>query len=284
MWDFKNIIKTTVSLKAIFYCRKVPIFMSVLFFALINIGFAFPFVVGVVKLDQINITNYIPIEAVESFEKDPSSDFLSTMKIEQGILSGDTPEGMTEIAMDDYVILLDLDDEYEKLKASNGSKDELYSKSYVAHVTRDYILINFGVEIIATYSNFEQTNFAQMAKIDILNFFLINTLRSSMKQWVVPLFMFFYVVFLLMNSVFIVGMSVLALLFRVGDRIKLSFKETFNVVIYSSVIPTVIAAFTSVFFNMLGINLLIYNFGTFLVYMAVRRRFMKNPKLPIGDI
>jgi len=284
MWDVKNIIKTTISLKAIFLCRKAPILISVLFFALINTGFAFPFVVGVVKLDQINITNYIPIEAVESFEKDESSDFLTTMKIENGVLSGNTPEGMTELRMDDYVILVDLDDEYDKANEKNGSKNEQSTKNYVARVTRDYIDISLGVEIVATYSNFEQTHFEKMNKTDILNFFLINTLRSSMKQWVVPLFMFFYVVFLLMNSVFIIGMSVLALLFRVGDRIKLTFKETFNVVIYSSVIPTVIAAFTSIFFNMLGVNLLIYNFGTFLVYMAVRRRYMKNPKLPIGDI
>lgn len=282
MWNFRDIIKTTISIEAIYRCRKTPLIISLFFFIMINVGFAFPFVFGVVKLDQINVTNYIPIEAVTDFEEDPTTDFLRSYHVQDGELMGNSPEGITTINIDSYSMLVDLEDTMSQEKINKGSENEQEVPAYSARVTKDYIEINIGVQIVSTYDNFEVISLENKTKTEILNYFLINTLRSSLKQWVIPLFMFFYLVFLLMNTVFVGGMSLLAMLFRVGDRIKLSYKETLNVVIYSSVIPTVIAAITSIFLNMLGVNLLIYNFGTFLVYMIVRKKFLKNPKMPMG--
>lgn len=275
MWNFKTMIKTTVSIRSIYECRKVPVFISVLFFIFINVGFAFPFVLSVIKMDQINVTNYIPVEAVEQFEQEDQYDFLNQLSVADGKLTGDVPEGITKIQLDQYIIIIDPRDQWIQTEEEGA---------YSAHLTEDYIEIDVGVQMISDYSRFDTVDLTDMTKTEILNYFLKNTLASTMKQWVAPLFTFFYLVFLFMNSFFVGGMSLLALLFRVGDRVKLTYKETLNIVIYSSVIPILIASLSCIFLNMLGINLLIYNFGTFFVYMIVRKRFLKNPKLPIGEI
>lgn len=224
-------------------------------------------------MDQIDVTNYIPIEAVEQFEQEEQYDFLNQWMVKDGKLIGDIPEEITKIQLDQYVIVIDPEDQWVEENAT-----------YSAHLTKEYIEIDIGVQLISDYNHFDSIALTNMTKTDILNYFLKNTLASTMKQWVAPLFTFFYLVFLFMNSFFVGGMSLLALLFRVGDKVKLTYKETLNLVIYSSVIPILIASISSIFLNMLGVNLLIYNFGTFLVYMIVRKRFLKNPKIPVGDI
>ncbi len=266
---FNEIGKTALSIKAIYACRKTPLYISIAFFLMINIGFTFPFVVSMLTLNQVSLESFITPEIVEEVNLDLTADVLKGLYFEDDRLQSKDGVVKQEIFIGDIKVLIDLEDQED----SEATRD-----TYIARITEEYMELNYGMQLFSDYNNFELRDLEDMSNSDILDYFLVNGLRGSTKQWYFPISSLFYIVFTSMNTFFIFGMSLIAMLFRFGDNIKLKYKETLNIVIYCSVLPTVITVILTLMFDILGLNLILYNFGTFAMYIIVRRKFLKNPK------
>lgn len=270
---FKAIVKTSVSLKSIYECRKEKTYVSILFFLLINVGFVFPFIFGILTLEQVTIGTFLDPSQLEAVNESKSLDFLKTMSLVDGYLEMDDNYDLANVPVGNYTLSIDLKDTY--------TRDKDLAPTTI-RLSKAYMEMNLGVTLFADYQHFEDINFTDMSNEDILDYFIMNGLRSSVAQWVYPVALFFYLAFVAINLIFVLGMSFLAMIFRVRDHVKLSYKETLNIVIYASVMPIIISVVVTMIFNALGLNLIIYNFGTIIVYMLVRKKYLKH--VPVEEI
>ena len=263
MDDFKIMLKTMLSLEAVFNARKIKLRKTILFFLIINIGFSFPFVFSLLKMEQLSITAFIEPSDLEAVE---IRSWLKDIRIEEDVLVYTGSEPYQRFEVGSHVILFDYDDSSET------------EEGLVARITKHYMMINPGIVLFSDYRGFERVNFSNFSNLETGDYFFKNALRGSIGQWIIPIGIVFYLIFLAMNAFFIFGMSLIAILFKFGDKVRLTYKETLSMVIYASVMPTVFTSLLTLFFNLLGLNLILYNFGTFLIYMLVRKRFLKAPK------
>lgn len=277
MWSFKEIIKTSISLDSVYRARKTPLWITLIFFLLINVGFSFPFTFNMLKLEQMSVANFIEPAILEKAEADNSLFFLEEVVMQAGVLSIENANQEEIVAMKNSVI----DIGTFKIRFDYDDLDESSTDSnvYAVRLTKNYMEMNLGVPMVTLYNTFEDVELKDLTHLERLDYFFVNGLRSTIKQWILPLGLFFYFAFLSINTVFVLGMSVLAILFRIGDKVKLTYKESLNMVVYASVIPIVISVVLSFMFNALGLNMIIYNFGTLGIYMLVRKKYLKNPKL-----
>ena len=273
MWSLKEIMKTGLSTSAIFNSRKTPIAFTILFFVIINIGFSFPFLFSVLTLNNISAQTFIDPVTYEAMNDNPDLSFLKTMSMKKGRIVQKGYDDMQSFNLGGIGVLYDYHDELDSQYHENG---------FAIRITETYMEMKFGMTIYSSYEAFEDRTFSEMTSQELAEFFLIGGLRGSVSQWILPIGMFFYAAFFFMNLVFIVGLSFIALMFRLGDGIKLNYKETLNIVVYSSVLPTILSVVIALFFNGLGLNMIIYNFGTFIMYMLVRKNHLK--KLPLKDV
>lgn len=257
-----SIAKSTVSIKSVFENRKLPLWVTFLFFLITTIGFTFPFVIGLASSDQISSRLLLGEEAEVILNSLDWTD-IKSMNMTNGHLVGESkPVQIYQVGDKNFV--LDYSD-------TISTENEI---GFAGRITQDYMYFNIGFPLYSDYQTFENADFSMYSNIEIFDYFLKNGFRASIKQWFIPIYMLFYLVFLSINMFFIFGVTLLALLFRLGDRIKLSVFETLNIVVYSSAMPTVVSIIMSIFFGFLGMNLLIYNFGTLAIYMFVRKKYL----------
>ncbi len=266
MDSIKDLLKTALSFKAIFQSRRHSTLLIIVFYLILNIGFTFPFVLGLLKMDQLDAGNFVAEGTIEALTQDPQFLVLKQSEIKNGVFLP-ANDDLTVIEAGDLIIAIDPEDSIESDRETG----------FTARITDKYMYMNVAIPLYFDFQSFEDTRFDNMETLDILNYFLKNGLSASISQWLLPILMVFYLIFLLINTFFVAIVIALACLFRLGDKVKLSIKETINVVILSTVMPTVLAAVVSIVFNLLGLNLIIYNFGTFAVFMIVRKLYL-NPK------
>jgi maltodextrin utilization protein YvdJ len=268
--DLKTIAKTAVSFKAIFECRNSKTYRMVVLFMLINIGFIFPFVVGVLSLEQISVATFLSPNEIQQINEKTSLDFLKNLTIHEGYLEVDDPYKNFAESVGNYTLTMDYEDNYVETEEMTPPTIRL---------SEAYMEMRLGITLFADYQNFEDIAFKDLSNAKIIDYFVKNGIKNSVGQWLFPVVLFFYLAFLIVNFLFILGMSALGLLFGFRDHVKLSYKETLNVVIGSSVIPVILSMVITLLFDTLGLNLMIYNFGTIAVFMIVRKKYMKSVPL-----
>jgi hypothetical protein len=266
MGYLKDILKTPLSFEAIFKSRKAPLPIAILFFLLINIGFSFPFAFEMLTLRHVDSSVFLTEEEINKFSLQEEFKIIKSLYLDDNELKSELTNNVQTIALNNKKVLINLE---------NDNFDE---EEYLAVFTKEYAYLNLGIKIYSDYVDIENTSFSDMDEKEILDFALKNILSKSIGQWFLPIYVMFYLAFLSINTLFVLGMSVLAIIFRIGDKIKLSYVETLKLVIFSSVMPVIISVIGTIPFNLLGLNVLIFDFGTFAVYMIVRSRFLKHSK------
>lgn len=270
MQYFKEMGKTALSIKSIYECRKVPTIITIIFFLVINIGFTFPFAFSVISLEQVTVNRFIDETTFEELAVSDDFDFLKKMSLKDGQIINNGYDEIEEIAVGSQIYIFDY----------NDTLVDDDNRLYTARITKDYMEIHFGLRLYSDYTYFEDTSFDNMSNPELIDYFLIGGLRRSTGQWALPISLAFYLVFFVTNTFFVLGMSLLALIFRLGDAVKLTYRETLNIVVYASVLPIIVSIFIPLIFNAIGLNLIIYNFGTFGMYMIVRNKFLKKHLKP----
>ena len=259
----RNAAKSLYSIKAIFDSRKSPMWFALLFFLLLNVGFAFPFTYSFTKLEQINAASFLSEEEISALENTGELDFLKSASIVDGKLIG-IESGIKSIKIVKYEVVIDMDDEYTQ------------SQEPFARLTSEYMMLNPGIKLYSNYEGFEVLDLSSASSKQALDYFLKQGLKGSISQWIIPLSVFFFIAFLMVNVLFVFGMSLLALLFRFGDKVRVTYPEILKMVIFSTTLPAVISILVTMPTSLLGLNLMIYDFGTIIMYMILRRNHLKK--------
>lgn len=265
----RTLLKTPLSFRAIYEMKNVPMILVLTLFMSLHIGVAFPFAFGMLKVEGIDVERFLTTESIEILRETDGLDFLRARVIEEGVLVTSLEESLYEVEFGEYSILWDENDSYDPSQAQP-----------ILRLTPTYMEVRFGLTLIATYDYFTQDDLSSYDSVAILNDFVRNALLSTINQWFVPMLMFFCVVFIAIDGIFVLLISGVALLFRIGDYEKLSYGSYLKVIIGATVFPTILSVLIGVFYGAYGLNMFIYSFGTFGILVWTRRKYLKpRPKI-----
>ena len=264
-----TIMKTPLSLKAVYDSRKMPLIISLIFLLMLQTGYVFPMFLDLITIQDVDAGYFLDSttnESLENLDLDLSLGALSIVNHKLVVPSDVQTDKVENFSLSTLNIMVDYRDQYDYDKAAIQP---------TIRITQDYATLDFGILLYATYDHFKDMSFDQMTASEFVDYFMNQIIINSKSQWLLPLTGALYGIFTLMNLLFLLGMSGLAMIFRMGDRKQLKYKETFTLMIYASVLPTMIAMIVGLIAGGIGFSVLIYNFGIIMMYFIVRKKYLK---------
>ncbi len=247
--------KSAYSIDAIFELRKTPIILTVLIGLLLSMLQMTPFAFSFLKTETYRWDEKMWVITKEEQQEIMNS--LPDCSVSEGQLSCDESVHLKIRDQVQFSFNTEIED---KMSGVNFNKDH-------------FVFSDGASQYPIGYAAFEGFEFGQDADYDEL----FNRVAVSIKPiFVLPLIMGSYLTGVLVFYIYIVIVAMISMLLKFGHTHFISFKEVFNIMVYSSVASILVSLIIGLVITP-AFGMIIFQFGTpLMAYMVYRKKVITS--------
>ncbi|QVK17223.1 DUF1189 family protein [Mycoplasmatota bacterium] len=261
----KKLFQTIYSINAISELKNIKIskslFLLIIYSLFLNFGLAF----SIIQMDTFDPT-IISKEIYQGLSRDHVNQLPNCQVINSKLICNSSDVFTQEFNNFNLVINPQNDDSLVQHKTNI-----LFLKDKIS-------IVNDTSTYDLNYQQFKNVDFNSYKKTESKYVIddLSNRLFLSIKPLILlPLLLTIYLIVVSLNIIFILGLAGLGTLLNIGNKHPLSYKQLLNIVILSSLTPTLISFFVSIIISPI-FGVVIYNFSLALFFLYVYKNVIKG--------
>lgn len=261
----KKLFKTIYSINAISELKNIKLRKSLLLLVVYTLFLNFGLAFSIIRMDSFDPTIFSK-EIYQGISRDKIEKLPNCQVINSQLICNSSEVFIQEFTNFNLII--------------NPQND-----TNIKHNKTNILFLKDKISIVKDTTSYD-LNYQQFKNVDFNHYkeveskFVIsdisNRLFLSVKPFILfPLLLTVYFIVISFNIIFILGLAGLGILLNIGSKSTFNYKQLLNLVILSSLTPTIISFFISIFISPI-FGVVIYNFSLALFFLYINKNVIKG--------